>query len=342
MRCYHCQSRHCIRKGVRRGKVKYHCYTCSHWFSVNRGQRKRVGNILVSHLYGMSFRSIANNVGISPATAYRRCLTALKQVPVCVDITRKWCSRFCGILLVDGKYIAVKGYERKIPVLYGIDYLTHDIPHYLFSVAENYQTCVAFFQSLRLANYPLQAVVCDDNINIYQAAAKVYPKALIQLCQNHYKQGLRLGLDLKNNPDYLPFMRDIEELFETKRAPEDFQKTAGKILSKYHQDPRCTAILADIQRRLPMLNAYIDLKRVPRTTNLIESYNSHLQGRLKTIKGFESFKHADLWLNAYFLKRRLKPFTDCEKGFRHLNGSCSLLHSVNDPSQIQPLLKLFR
>ncbi|MBD3279439.1 MAG: hypothetical protein GF390_01875 [Candidatus Pacebacteria bacterium] len=63
---------------------------------------------------------------------------------------------------------------------------------------------------------------------------------------------------------------------------------------------------------------------MPTTTNLIECFNSHLQGRLKTIKGFESFKHADLWLNAYFLRRRTKKFTDCRGKFRNLNGKTSL------------------
>jgi hypothetical protein len=290
----------------------------------------------------MSFRNISSHFGISPATAYRRCLEALERVPVCIDVTRTLCSKFCGILVVDGKYIAVKGYDRKIPVLYGIDYLTHDIPHYLFSVAENYQTCITFFQSLRLANYPLQAVVCDDNINIYQAASKVYPAAVTQLCQNHYKQSIRLGLDVRNDPAYLPFMHEIENLFEKRRSEDEFGHLAGKILVKYQSDPRCISILADLQKRLPFLNAYTRLKRVPRTTNLIESYNSHLQGRLKTIKGFESFKYADLWLNAYFLKRRLKPFTDCTRSFRHLNGTSSLSHTLNHPEEIQPLLKLFR
>lgn len=263
-------------------------------------------------------------------------------MPHCADVTRKYCSRFCGILLVDGKYVAVKGYERKIPVLYGIDYLTHDIPTYIFSVAENYSTCVSFFKSLKLLNYPLSAVVCDDNINIYQACTQMYPAAVVQLCHNHYKQSLRLGLDVRNDTTYLPFMRDIEELFERRISREEFARMAGKIVIKYACDMRCGAVMADIQRRLPLLTGYMAAKRIPRTTNLIESFNSHLEGRLKTIKGFESFRHADTWLNAYFLNRRLKPFTDCEERFRYLNGKRSLELSKKPYYQIDPLLKLFR
>ena len=257
-------------------------------------------------------------------------------------MTRKYCNRYCGVLLVDGKYVKIKGYERKIPVLYAIDYTTHDIPSYILSVAENYQTCLVFFQSLRLLNYPLQAIVCDDNINVYEACLAVYPKAHIQLCLNHYKEHIRQTLDVRIDPTYRPFIHEIELLFQYKRARQEFDRVAGKIYQKYRLDPRCSSVLTDIQKRLPMLTAYMQYHRIPRTNNLIESFNSHLQGRLKTIKGFETFKHANTWLNAYFLLRRLKKFTDCEQPFKRLNGTASLQQSLKNPSDFRILLKLFR
>lgn len=331
-----------IRKGVRRGYIKYLCKSCGKWYQLRRTRKFPHGSLLLPHIYGMSFRSLASQYGLSPSTAYRRCLKALGNLPHCADVTRQYCSRFCGILLVDGKYISVKGYERKIPVIYGIDYLTHDIPTYIFSISENYQSCLSFFRSLRLLNYPLSAIVCDDNINIYSACTNIYPASIIQLCHNHYKQSIRLGLNVRTDPSYLPFMKDIEELFEKRISKDEFIRMAGKIVIKYSQDPRCSAIMADIQRRLPLLTGYMAAKRIPRTTNLIESFNSHLEGRLKTIKGFQSFKHANTWLNAYFLNRRLKPFTDCEKRFRYLNGKRSLELSKKPYYPIGDLLKLIR
>lgn len=291
---------------------------------------------------GVSFRSIGNEHNFSASTAYRRYWEVLSKLPHCADITRKYCARFCGIILVDGKYIAVKGYKYKIPVVYGIDYLTHDIPTYIFSSAENYPTCYSFFSSLRLLNYPLQAVVSDDNINIYQAAVKIYPKAISQLCQNHYKERIRQTLAIRTDETYRPFMQDIEGLFGKHRSKEEFQNVAGKIYRRWEQSDICQSVLLDIQRRLPQLLAYTNIPKVPRTTNLIESFNSHLEGRLKTIKGFDSFKHADTWLNAYFIRRRLKPFTDCTGKFRYLNGKRSLEQTIKPNYKIDTLLKLIR
>lgn len=72
------------------------------------------------------------------------------------------------------------------------------------------------------------------------------------------------------------------------------------------------------------------------TMNLIEYLNSHLHGRLKTIKGFESLSHADTWLNAYFLRRRIKKLTDCKGKFRYMNGktgvSMTQKHGIDIPT----------
>lgn len=342
-RCKACKSTNTIRKGVRRGNIKFFCKSCKHWFQINRG-RKRVSSkrLLYFHLTGTSFRSLGAIVGKTGVTAYHKVHEALKSLPHVADVTRSYCTRFSGTLLVDGKYVAVKGYERKIPVLYGIDYETHDIPTYILSRAENYPTCYSFFQSLRLLNYPLQALICDDNYNIYEAARAIYPNVIIQLCQNHYLEGIRNNLSVRTDPTYGVFMRQLEMLFHRKRSSDEFAHVAGRLWKKYSTDPRAASILLDIQKRMDVLCGYMKLKHIPRTTNLIEAYNSHLQARLKSIKGFESFTHANLWLNAYFLRRRIKSFTDCEGKFKRLNGYASLQKTMKNPSKFDDLLKLFR
>lgn len=209
-------------------------------------------------------------------------------------------------------------------MLYGIDYATHDIPTYILSVSENYQTCLAFFTAIRLLNYPLQALVCDENTNIFEACSHVYPHAIVQLCLNHYKENIRRSLELTTQTHYVPFMQNIEARFERKRSIDDFNKYAKTIFHRYKADSLCMKVLVDIYKSQDILCGWRKGNGIPTTNNLIESYNSHLQGRLKTIKGFESFTHADTWLNAYFLRRRIKRFTDCDKQFKHLNGYCSL------------------
>jgi transposase-like protein len=227
-------------------------------------------------------------------------------------------------MLVDAKYLKVKGYEREIPVIYGVDYYTHDIPHYLFSIAENYASYDEFFRDLLLLKYPLQNIVSDDNSSIRDACTRIYPRAVAQLCLNHYKESLRRTLQSRKNEYYGKFIQEIEQLFTKKRSRQEFDTHATRIFLRYQQDPVLKTLLIEMDRRKELLNGHWFNKEIPQTNNLIECLNSHLEGRLKTIKGFESFEHADHWLNAYFLRRRTKPFTDCTKKFKDLNGKCAL------------------
>jgi transposase-like protein len=294
------------------------------WFQINRKKRIKKQELLKLHVDGLPFRALAMHYDISVGSAYNYCVEALERLPQCADVTREYCQKFSNILLVDGKYVKVKGYDRKIPVVYGIDYTTHDIPHYILSQAENYPTCQTFFSSLNLMGYGLQAVVCDDNRNIYEACQKVYPSATVQLCQVHYLRNVRVLLDLDHRPEYRSFFLAVSDLFAQKRDPADFDGRARRILRTYQQDRLCVEILLDLERKKPLLLGYLHHRGTPTTTNLIESFNSHLQGRLDSIKGFESFRHADAWLNGYFLRRRTKQFTDCSGKFRKLNGKTSL------------------
>lgn len=313
------------KKGKRRGKVKYQCQSCKHWFQINRSQEKvESKKLLVQHLSGISFRNLSEIHGCGVATAYRKVRKGLEELPTCIDVTRWYCQKFQGILLVDGKYVKVKKNTRKIPVLYGVDYKSHDIPHYRLTKAEDYLNCKRFFESLKLTDYPLQAVVCDDNNNIYNAAKYVFPNVVIQLCHVHFLRNAKYSLDLDANQYHQIFYPALKKLLIEKRSRVDFEKKASNLVKLFSSDEVCSRILIDLARKQPLLQGYLNRKGTPTTTNLIESMNSHLEARVKPLKGFESFKHADLWLNAYFLRRRTKKWTDCSGKFRHLNGKTSL------------------
>ena len=42
---------------------------------------------------------------------------------------------------------------------------------------------------------------------------------------------------------------------------------------------------------------------------------------------------AQRWLNAWMLRRRTKPFTDCDRQFKHLNGKCSMEMTIKKQAQ---------
>ena len=49
--CPYCSSKNVIRRGVRRGKLKYWCKDCCHWFQINRAKTKIFDTKKVSNLH---------------------------------------------------------------------------------------------------------------------------------------------------------------------------------------------------------------------------------------------------------------------------------------------------
>lgn len=279
----------------------------------------------MQYIDGTPMRKLADQNGISPAKVHEQLLKEMEQLPENTWLSERYCERWSGRLNVDGKYVAVKGYEKKIPFIYGIDFLTHDIPVGILAPSENEEAFTKFFRLLKACRYPLQIVICDEAQAIQPALIKYFPKARVQLCHVHYLENIRTRLQVRTLPKYRTFFSYLVEAFRREHPFAKRQAMLHGLLNSFgKRDMTIKLILIDIWAKRDLLFAFsFRMNQCPHTNNLIESFNSHLQGRLKTIKGFQSFKTAERWLNAWMVRRRMKPFTDCKAPFKHLNGKMS-------------------
>ena len=71
----------------------------------------------------------------------------------------------------------MQGFEKKIPFIYGIDYLTHDIVHGDLFPVEDEAAFSQFFQKLYDLRLRLEIVIADDRGGLKQALLKVFPYA---------------------------------------------------------------------------------------------------------------------------------------------------------------------
>lgn len=119
--------------------------------------------------------------------------------------------------------------------------------------------------------------------------------------------------------------------------PRVFRKM--KCQFKTEQIKKVGQLLADFKDKKECLISYLKYPHlgIPKTNNMIEGYNSQLELRLASIRGFETIESAKNYLNAWTIKRRLTPFTDCRQGFRKLNGRSPLECSSVDSSTIEKL-----
>lgn len=275
---------------------------------------------------GIPIRKLADERKLSPAQTYERIISEMNLLPNNTWLTAKYCNRFCGILIVDGKYVKVKGYKEKIPFIFCLDYLTHDPIVGILAPSENEEAFLKLFRLLKTCNYPLQIVVADDRSSLIPALKYHYPKALYQLCQVHYIENVREQLHIRTSGYHWHFFNSLVfHVFKEHTNDRQLDDALHHLLTqRAKNNPMRQAIVMDIHRRRKELFAYTKIPHCSSNTNLIELYNSHLAGRLKTIKGFKSFHAAERWLNAYLIRRRTQPLTDCDTKFKHLNGKRSL------------------
>lgn len=303
--------------------------------------------MLWSHLKGKSIRTLAQEQGKSLCVIQKQLHKEINELPENELITVNYCNRskWGGVLLVDAKYVKVKGYNKKIAFIYGMDYLTHDIPVCMLFRSESFLGYKQFFMALKNSNYRLRAIVTDEHDAILPACHEVFHEGILrQLCQFHFLKKIRDNLGVRRNDTYVPFVNELASIvFNTKKfkGKKRIKKELHELAHKYIGDMPALDVLVNISDHLDELTNYIKIGQCPRTNNLIEGYNSQLEGRLKTIRGFNCFKYAKKWLNAWILCRRLTTLYDCEGFFKKLNGKSSLEISKKSHLKIPDFLPKF-
>jgi len=272
-------------------------------------------------------------------TVFKIVSKEMKALPPCRTLSKEFSSNWSGILLIDGKFVKVKGFKKKIPFIYCIDYLTHDIPTGGLFLSESKSSFEKIFGELQEMSYPLRMVVGDDSGSLKSAQNMRFPGIPFQLCQTHYLENVRRTLGIRREERYLPFFLEFRSVFKRDLLKEE-RVGILKNLRKRYPVIILESIILDLWRHYDELFAYDGISGMsPHSNNLIESYNSHLNGRLKTVKGFESFGGGERWLNAWMLRRRVKPLTDCHGKFKSLNGKCPIEFSMKSGVDLEDIFR---
>lgn len=434
-KCIKCKKYKAIRKGKRREKERFKCLACGCSFQKVTSKKEDINKraILVEHLERASYRILSTRYGKSKNELYKVIESQLRSLPDNYELTDRIKDKlkYCGKLVVDGKYIPIKerrdihplplidlssGRRRKAAVprsakrmkvrrgktlIWGCEYLSHDIPHFELGDSENSFVLNDYFKGLKALNYPLISLTTDDKDEIARAAKRYYPQVIVQLCIRHYlrkiKRELSIGgikIKLKSlekrldqlfgkdeNNIYLPptrawtiktakqLINQILDISFNYELPLEFESRITEIISSqnYQEANKMTDdllksfwpkmrfmmksqfepsqikkvgdLIKDFKTKREYLISYLKYPHlhIPSTSNMIEGYNSQLELRICSMRGFENIVNAKNYLNAWIIKRRLTKFTDCKKSFRGLNGKSPLECAGVDNSDIDSL-----
>lgn len=224
--------------------------------------------------------------------------------------------------------------------IWAVDYLKHDILYRSLVPEESYLAYSLCLKFLKKIGYQAKAVVCDEHQAIIKSTIDIFPKARIQICHTHVLRNIQKLLNIRYNQEDLVFFKDMQKLLSSKTLRE-YSVEGIELMKKHYKNPIHRRVLIDLEQKHEYLTTYLVIQGCPKTTNLIEGYNSHLAGRLKSMHGFESYESADMWLNAYTLHKRLTAFTDCKGKFKQLNGNAPLFFTTEDDGPRRKILENF-
>ena len=261
---------------------------------------------------------------------YRIVEEEMDHLPLSEWVTLKYSKRKGDIINVDGKFVKVRGYEKKVPFIYAIDYFKHDVPFGLLAVGESYEAYLTLFQTLKDIGYNPAVIVSDEATSLPPALERVFPRAKQQLCLTHYVENIRVLLQIRTQHTYRSFFNELTCIFKRNVSLKHRLFVLSELKETYIHDNIIQSVILDIYDKYEKLFLFEHIPNCPHSNNIIESFNSHLNGRLKTIKGFKSWRGAARWLNAWVIRRRTKPFTDCRGQFKYLNGRCSLEEVIGE------------
>lgn len=218
-------------------------------------------------------------------------------------------------MVIDGKHITIKG--KKYCIYLAFDTKIGLIGHYLRRGGEAAWGYHQLFNLLFKANYEPWSVVSDGGPGI-PSVLKKYGIVRHQRCVIHLLRDLRVGLRMCSKK--MKFVLRKYYLYQYAKlllnAVSEEQKT-----SRLKHFRRVVEVMWPIQgqvekntvkallKSLPLAYTWLEydgIFLIPKTTNLIEGYISHLNTRLKTMRGLKSSANAELTLNGiiYCLRKK--------------------------------------
>ena len=199
---------------------------------------------------------------------------------------------------------------------------------------------------LRVKEKKIEKLFPDSESNCIPVSRRYSLKQIVKLTNEmadlEFRYELLLSfqsiiVDIITAKDYETALIKIESLnkyFWPKRQKMNFPKAQIRLVKK---------LLANFHDNQEYLLNYLKYPHlnIPATTNLLEGFNSQLELRLSSIRGFETVETANNYINTWIIKRRLTKFTDCRNSFKKLNGKCPLECASADISKSKKLLKAF-
>lgn len=318
--CPVCYSKFIIKKGKRKGNQRYHCNDCFHNFT-GHNQGVSYHNQFVWFkkwiMERQVYKYLVRDSGMSQSTIQRLFNRYLASPPK--NIIR---SKSNVHLLIDATYFT----NGLCLVLY-YDCDIQYVQLFRHTRKEKYKEIKEDLDNLKKMGVEVYSVTCDGHKSILNAVKCVYPGVIIQRCVIHVKRqsGSWLGrypklqlsrelLFISNQVTKLNTIDDVNnwlvyfhKWYEKNEAFINEQSLSESTARMWYTHKNLHAACVHLINALPHLFSYINDVEIPRTTNELEGYFTHLKEKLTLHRGlrFDKKKSFIKWY-LYFKNNKAK------------------------------------
>lgn len=286
-----------IRWGKREGKQRFRCKSCGIFFTRSDPNQRRKNRFIWFRkwvLERQTFKTLSRDSVLSIDTLQRTFYAFLQQAPKVKIIKRRnvhlqtdatYFKQFCLLSYQDSE----DGYTQLIR----------------FSDGEHYLEIKEDLDNLIKLGVQIESITCDGRKSILKAIKKSLPDALVQRCLVHIQRmcllwltrypkhpsGVELRalvlllLRIKTHNDRIYWTK---ELARWHKRHEEYlkEKTFNQLTGKYwYTHKLLRRSYFTIKRALPNMFHYLNNPAIPRTTNSIEGFFSHLKNHLDLHRG---------------------------------------------------------
>lgn len=302
-KCPVCNSLKTQKWGFQNGKQRYHCTDCfNNFINTNSGVSDH-NQFVWFYKWIMErqvFKTLIRDSGMSQSSIQRLFNRYLSKPPQ--NLIR---SKSNVHLLIDGTY-----FSNGLCLILYYDKDLQFVQFYRHSNKEKYREIKEDLENLKRMGVSVYSVTCDGHKSIIKSVQKVYPNSVIQRCVIHVKRQARSWLGrspkLELSKELLRIIRPITRL----DTIEDIQEWLMFFYKWYEQNKifineqtineatgrmwykhkNLHASCSHLINAIPHLFSYINDPQIPKTTNELEGYFTHLKEKMTLHKGLRMDK----------------------------------------------------
>lgn len=302
-KCPVCEGKNTIKKGKRDSKQRYHCNDCFHNF-IQRKEGVKLNNQFVWFkkwvMERQVYKYLVRDSGMSQSTLQRLFNKYLSCPPK--NLIK---SKSNVHLLIDGTY-----FSNGLCLILYYDYNLQYVQLYRMSNKEKYREMREDMENLKKIGVDVYSVTCDGHKSALKSVQKVYPNAAIQRCVVHVKRQACSWLGkhpkLRQAQELLKIIHPITRLDTIEQVNEwlinfynwytkneafiNEQSVNEETGRMWYTHKNLKASCSHLINAIPYLFTYINDPEIPKTTNELEGYFTHLKEKLTLHKGLRFSK----------------------------------------------------